>query len=237
MSEESPNASVEAYRDRLRQRGLAALQHAQTPSQPSSSLRSPLEEKVAVPENLKPALWLPAGDRYWCDASAPRIKEWQQPQATPQAGHCESCFRSQHALAEAKVAQARALQQTSEAQAAASAAQAALASAEAALAAAEERAQKAEAQLALKAKESSRWSWAQGEAEEEELSLQMPMDGSIRCFLQVKESFSSEVSGYLSASQHDELVAVHAKDEWYYGFHLFDTKRCGWFERVKVERQ
>lgn len=161
------------------------------------------------------------------------------PDSPQQRQACDACFRSQHALAEAKVAEASALQQAAEegksARAASEAAQAA-----------ELRAAKAEALSETLAGELEA---AKREISELNVLLQLHReetataercrggvhDGSVRRFLQVKTSFESEAGGYLSAAQGDELVAVHCKDDWYYGFHLLEPGRSGWFAQRHVE--
>lgn len=63
-----------------------------------------------------------------------------------------------------------------------------------------------------------------------------PADASkaVRRFLRAGASFPSAGSGYITAEEGEELVALHAEGDWYYGYVLLDPQRLGWFPRSKV---
>ena len=58
--------------------------------------------------------------------------------------------------------------------------------------------------------------------------------GSVRLFLKARRAFSFTDGGYLNASEGEELVAVFAETEWFYGFALNDRLRKGWFPAEDV---
>eukprot|EP00930_Biecheleria_cincta_P098135 TRINITY_DN89817_c0_g1_i1.p1 TRINITY_DN89817_c0_g1~~TRINITY_DN89817_c0_g1_i1.p1 ORF type:complete len:260 (+),score=61.79 TRINITY_DN89817_c0_g1_i1:97-876(+) len=239
-------SSPDGYRERLQQRGLAALQQC--------SDRRPLCEKANL-ENANQAFmaaWVPlpvpAGAAGLSKSfSAHPGGDWVQ-LADNKRSPCEACFRSQHACAEAKVAQARSLQEVSDATGAAKAAQAAAEAAKAAmetmraeLRSSQTRAASAEACCAalttrLEAAESARSHlvWGSG-TEQSEKPKEEGMEGSTRRFVRATKDIASLGGGYLQASKNDELVALHHKDEWYWGFHLLNPKSDGWFLQSLVQ--
>jgi len=238
--------SPDGYRERLQQRGLAALQQC--------SDRRPLCEKANL-ENANQAFmaaWvplpMPAGATGLPKSfSANPGCDWLQTTDNKRSP-CESCFRSQHACTEAKVAQARSLQEVTDATGAAKAAQAAAEAAKAAmetmraeLRSSETRAASAEACCAalmarLEVAETARSHlvWGPG-TEQSEQPNEEGTEGSTRRFVRAKKDIASIGGGYLEASKDDELVVLHYKDEWYWGFHLLNPKSDGWFLQSNVQ--
>lgn len=237
-------SSPDGYRERLQQRGMAALQQC--------SDRRPLCEKGNL-ENANQAFmaaWvpMPAGAAGLPKSfSAHPGGDWLQ-MTDNKRNPCESCFRSQHACTEAKVAQARSLQEVSDATGAAKAAQAAAEAARAAmetmradLRSSETRAASAEACCAalmarLEAAETGRrhMVWGSG-TEQSGQPNEEGMEGSTRRLVRAKNGIASIGGGYLEASKDDELVVLHYKDEWYWGFHLLNPKSDGWFLQSLVQ--
>lgn len=58
--------------------------------------------------------------------------------------------------------------------------------------------------------------------------------GTVRHFMKARKSFEPVGRGYLGAAEGDELVALHADGEWFYGFPFMGRQKEGWFHRDHV---
>merc|ERR1719210_1959594 len=56
----------------------------------------------------------------------------------------------------------------------------------------------------------------------------------VRRFVLACASVPSAGSGYIGLQKGEELVALHAEGDWYFGFVLLDPQRRGWFARCQV---